>query len=214
MKTIEEAKEFESVLLAVIHEILNVYLAATMGLVFRLFGLRKGEVHLRHAEIYLVTTTVLLTLLVGLAQIWPNGMVFGWSLVVFGNIRLLQIVCINLNTLMFDYTPVGKDTQLVKRARWHLVAIAFSLFDAILIFGFMYQFFDHHYEILSQHFPHFFGYLYHSVMTIMVTGYGDIVPVTAGGRLVAMYETVMGLFFLVFLVSGALARLRYTQAQQ
>ncbi|MBI1909371.1 MAG: two pore domain potassium channel family protein [Deltaproteobacteria bacterium] len=198
-------EEYGSTILALTHSFFQTVIFVTMTSIYRLLGFRKEEVTLHHAEVFLVSTTLLLSSLIALSQIvlW-----LGWVVVVLGNLRIIQIISLNLMTLMFDFTPTGDPSIAVKRARWHLVAIGFSFIDAVLSFAFMYQFFDQRYQILNNHFPNFFHYVYYSVITITTTGYGDVFPVVLLGKFIAMYEASVGLFFLVFLVSGAVGRLQ------
>lgn len=197
-------EEYESVILAVTHMALDLISYATMGVVYRLLGIPREKVTLRHAEIFLVTTTALIISLIVGAEYWSP---LGWVVLIFGIFRILQIISLNLRTLLFDVTTVGEPTAAIKRARWHFVAIGFSFLDTVLLFGFAYQFLNHRYGILNQHFSGFFEYLYYAVITITTIGYGDIHPVTFFGRILVMGEAVVALFFLVLFVSGALARL-------
>lgn len=199
-----KAEEFDSMILAVSHSLLQGIIFLSMGSIYRLVGLPRERVTLRHAEIFLVSTTVVLASLILLSQFWPS---LGWVAVALGNLRILQIVSLNLNTLVFDFSPLSESTTALKKARWHFVALGFSFLDTILIFGFMYQFFDYRWQILNQHFSRFFEYFYYSVLTISTIGYGEIHPVEPLGRFLVMYQAMLGVFFLVFFVSGALSRL-------
>ena len=176
-----------------------------MGSVYRLFGIPKEARTLHHAEIFLVTTTALLIAVIFFAQYWP---MLGWFIVFLGNVRILQILALNLITLVFDFSPIGDSNAAVKRARWHFVAIAFSFLDAVLVFAFMYQFFDARWAILNEHSSGFLHYLYYTLVTMGTVGYGDITPVTEFGRLLAMYQILVALFFVVFFVAGAVGRLQ------
>lgn len=200
----EEKDAFESRILAGTHFFLEAIIDLTMRRVYRLFGLPRERVTLHHAEIYLVTTTVLLLVLVSAAQYWHP---LGWVVLFLGSLRIVQALSINLSTLLFDFTPVRESTGSVKRARWHFVAIGFSVLDTVLVFGFLFQFFDRRYQILNQHFPDFFEYFYYSAITFSTIGYGDIHPVTFLGRLIVLCEVSVALCFLIFFVSGALGRL-------
>lgn len=198
-------EEFGSFLLALLYICLQTFVKATMGSVYSLFGIPKEARTLHHAEVFLFTTTASLIFLICLAQYWP---MLGWFIVVLGNVRILQILALNLITLVFDFSPIGDSNAAVKRARWHFVAIAFSFLDSCLVFAFMYQFFDARWAILNQHSSSFLHYLYYTLVTTGTVGYGDITPVTSLGRLLVMYQILVSLFFLVFFVSGAVGRLQ------
>ena len=201
----EKQKEFESFLLAVTYVFLQGVVAWTMGSVYTLLGIPNEKRTLRHAEIFLVTTTALIIGMVCVAQLWRP---LGWVLIVLGNVRILQIISLNLITLVFDFSPISSAAAALKRARWHFVAIAFSFVDALLVFAFMYQFFDARWEILNCHSAGFLHYFYYSLVTMATLGYGDITPVTALGRMVCIYEIFVSLFFIVFFVGGAVGRLQ------
>ena len=48
-------------------------------------------------------------------------------------------------------------------------------------------------------------------MTLTTVGYGDIIPISAKARLVAVFEAVVGVFFLAFLVTRLVALYRAEQ---
>lgn len=207
MKRLSRIDDYDSFILAATHAVLDRIVSGSRRLVGLLCGVPPEKVTLRHTEAFLVTTTVLLILLIATAERWSGRAWVGWGVIVLGNLRILQIVGLNLSTLIFDVSLVGDATEWIKRARWHFVAIGFSFFDSVLVFGFMYQFFDSRFRILNQHFSSFWDYLYYAVMTITTIGYGDIYPVHWFGRLLVIYEAVLALLFLVLFVSGAVARL-------
>lgn len=209
----EKSVEFESWILAATHFVFKTVISVTMFSVYRLFGIRASRVTLRHAEIYLLATTALLGGLIFVGEFGGLNEVLGWIIIFLGNIRILQILSLNLDTLIFDIALIRETKAVLKRARWHFVAIGFSVLDTVLVFGFMYRFFDAKYGILNQHFPGFFEYFYYSTVTFSTIGYGDIHPVSTLGRWLVMYEVIVALCFLVFFVSGALGRLYRHQVE-
>jgi hypothetical protein len=50
--------------------------------------------------------------------------------------------------------------------------------------------------------------VFFSFMTLTTVGYGDITPISAEARLVAVFEAVAGVFFLAFLVARLVALYR------
>jgi len=201
----QKTDEFGSHFLAIAHIIFEETIRLTIHPVYRLFGVAKERINLRHGEKFLVGTSLLLILLVIASQYWAFP---GWALLFLGNVRILQIISLNLGTLLFDFTPVGESSiTILHRVRWHFVALGFSFVDTVLVFGFMYQFFDNRYQILNQHYSHFIDYFYYAMVTISTVGYGDIHPVTTWGRMIVMYEVSVALLFLAFFISGTLGRL-------
>ena len=203
-KYLQKAKEFDSEILAMSHLVFHVIAWLTLEPFFLICGIPKEKRGIRHTEYFLVLTTFVLVMLIFVAQFWSS---LGWVIVVLGNIRIIQIISLNLNTVLFDVALIAEGTDSIKRARWHFVAIGFSFLDTVMIFAYLYQFFDHRYGVLNQHSLGFFHYLYYSVMTITTIGYGDIHPVSTLGQVLVMYEAVIALMFILFFVSGALARL-------
>lgn len=198
----QKKEEFSSSILALVYLACEGITALTMDSVYRILGIPKKSITLSHAEIYLVSTTVLLIALILAASLWPP---LGWAMVFLGNLRILQIISLNLLTLFFDYTH-SESTAAVKRARWHFVAMTFSFFDTTLVFAFMYQFFDQRIHILNQHLPHFPDYFYYSLVTFATVGYGDIYPVTLLGRSLVCYQIVTSIFMVGVFVSGVIGR--------
>lgn len=204
MKDFQERKdEFSSAILAALYLGSKGVVALTIGGIYRLLGIPKENRTLKHAEIYLVSTTVILIILITAAQRWHA---LGWMIVILGNVRILQIISLNLLTLMFDFTPTSGEDAALKRARWHFVALSFSMLDVFLVFAFMFQFFDKNCQIMNQKLTHFVDYFYYVMVTMMTVGYGDITPVTPFGRWMACYMMAVSLFMIVFFVNGVAGR--------
>jgi len=199
----EKKEEYASVVLALLYLFCHGVVSLTMTSLYRFFGIRREAIKLKHAEVFLVSTTLFFVFLIVVSQYW---MALGWLVVIFGNLRILQIICINLLTILFNFTPTASAESSLHRARWHFVALAFSIFDVVLIFAFMYQFFDGQIGILNQHFSNYLDYYYYSLVTISTVGYGDVHPVTLLGRCLVSYEIVTFLFMIVFFVSGISGR--------
>lgn len=153
----------------------------------------------------MVVTTVLFMTLIAVAQHWAA---LGWVVVVLGNLHIFEILSLNLITVVFGYDLVDERLKVFKRAHFQLISLGFSFVNIVLSFAFMYQFFDAETKILSQHSGTFLDYLYYSLTTMSSLGDGSIVPVTALGRLLTMYEIVVSLFFLLFVVAGVLGRMQ------
>ncbi len=203
----QKSEEFGSFLLGFTYFVLNSIVALTMGSVYALLGIPKHKRTLRHAEIFLVSTTLLLICLIIASRYW---MWLGLAVLIVGNLRIFQILSLNLITIVFDFTPISKDAEVIKRARWHFVALGFSFVDILLVFSFMFQWFNDRWQILNVPAGDmgFLDYLYYALVTMATLGYGDILPVTHLGRGIAIYEILVSLFFLVFVVSGAVGRLQ------
>ena len=73
------------------------------------------------------------------------------------------------------------------------IMIIYLLLAALVIFN-----------VEPDTFPNFFEALYWSVVTMVTVGYGDITPVTVGGRIVAMISSIIGIIIFA-LPSGFIA---------
>lgn len=200
----KKTHEYHSLILALLFVFFNLVVTVTMLIIFKAFGLNQQNLQRHHLETYLIVTTGLIVGLITVNFFWEPA---GWMLVVLGVSRILQIISINSMTLLFDFHLL--DTSSIKdrdRARWHFVAILFSIADILLLYGFFFYFFNRLYRILSIPAEHFFDHFYYSMMTIMTVGYGDIVPITPLGKFLALSEIFVGVFLFVFLVNAAVSR--------
>lgn len=204
MDTFKKASdELGSHILAFCYFFCKFVINATMLSIYRLFAIRNEEITLHHAERYLVCTTLTLISLIVISQYFAS---IGWVVIFFGNLRILQILSINLMTILFDFTPTGNKSAYAQRTRWHFLALIFSLCDILLNFGFMYQFFDLRFNILNQHFTEFFSYLYFALETMATIGYGDVVPISVYSKILVAYQIVVDLFMIIFILSGVVGR--------
>lgn len=73
------------------------------------------------------------------------------------------------------------------------ILIIYLLFSALVLFN-----------VEPETFPRFFDAFYCSVMTMVTVGYGDVIPVTDGGRIVAIITSIIGVLIFA-LPSGFIA---------
>lgn len=204
METFKEVRdECGSVILAWVYFFFLGVVNLTMMNVYRLFRVKKENITLLAAEKFLVATTFFFIALIILSEYFNP---LGWAVVILGNIRILQILSLNFLTLIFDFSPSADKTARKKRTRWHFLALAFSLFDILLIFAFMYQFLDSKYLVFNNHFDELFSYFYFAVVTASTVGYGDIFPVTVFGKMLVTYEIIIAICVIIFSLSGVLGR--------
>lgn len=57
-------------------------------------------------------------------------------------------------------------------------------------------------QLQERHYP---LYVYYSFMTLCTVGYGDIVPAKAGARMLAVWESIVGQFYIAVLVARLVA---------
>ncbi len=199
----------ESLLLKGIHRFLLAVIDLTMVRVYRLFGLSKESVRMKHAEAYLIITSLFIIALVAGYNFLPTIEWIGWLALAVGNLRVVQILSLNLLTILFDQSPTHRKPQET-RVRWHMIALGFSFFDVIMVFTLMYQFLNDRFRILNDRHLSFVDSFYYATMTMTTIGYGDIHPVNDLGKILSTYQAIIAIFFLIFAASGALSRLHRT----
>lgn len=199
----KKKEELQSPILALLFFVFEAVIWITMLGPFALFGLHRGNLKIRHLEIYLVLSTLLFTsLILGGFQ----SVAVGWIAVFLGAARIFQIIALNSMTLLFGSGLLAPEVTGQTRSRWHFVAILFSIIDGLLIFGFLFWFLNQQYAILNIRSDQWIDHFYFSMVTMISVGYGDIVPVTPLGKVLALSEAVFGIFLFVFLVNSALTR--------
>lgn len=193
-------------LLKISYRVFYVVIDVTIVRVLNLFGIKKEDISWKHTEIYLITTTLLFIVL-ALGMQWEPQI--GWFILVIGNLRILQILSLNLMTILFDFSfsHSSQKKTYEQRARWHFIALGFSFLDTVLIFSMHYYFLSQHFQVLSQESIKFLDCFYYAVMTMTTIGFGDIHPVDSYGKILSIYQAVLAIFFLIFAVSGAISRL-------
>ncbi|MBI4374566.1 MAG: two pore domain potassium channel family protein [Deltaproteobacteria bacterium] len=199
----KRAEEFHSFILAVLFVFSDIFIRATMLFPLGLFGLSRDNLRPKHLEIYLISTTSVIVLFILLSHFWE---VAGWICLLVGTVRILQVMALNGMSLLFGLRLLSPHVPDRERTRWHFVAIFFSMFDVLLIYSFFYYFLNRRFEILNLRSESFFDYMYYAMITLMTVGYGDIVPVTPLGKFLAMSESFVGVYLLVFLVNAAMGR--------
>jgi Ion channel len=174
--------------------------AGLMTLVFLSAALAVGERRKTLAwAVVLVTPTV-----VGkwLNHLWPDLLPF-W---VFVGAGLLFVAFVVVHLLRF-----------ILRARWVNSEILCAGVATYLMLGWFWAF---AYMLVNQLVPDSFVFtvgpaaarsmegfrsLYFSYSTLTTVGYGDIIPVSSGGRMLAMTESIAGLFYVTLLIARLVA---------
>ncbi|MBI2501217.1 MAG: two pore domain potassium channel family protein [Deltaproteobacteria bacterium] len=199
----KKAEEYHSLILSLLFHVCDFIVSRTLLDLFRLSGVKRDQIKIRHLEIYLCGTTFLILLLIYLS--WSSNLA-GWILVILGSTRILQVISINAMSLLFGLRLLSPEVPDRERMRWHFIAIFFSVLDILFLYGFFYHFFNRLYGVLSVSPDSFFDHLYFAMITLMTVGYGDIVPLSALGKFLAISETFVGVFVFVFLVNSAVSR--------
>jgi len=192
-----------SLILSLFYRFFDAVVRGTMLSVFRLCRLSRGNLLIRHLEVYLVGTTLMIVLLISLSLVFHW---VGWVMVIVGGLRILQIVSLNVMSLLFGPRLLSPEVPEKDRIRWRFVAILFSIFDILLIFAFYFHFFNRLYAVLNIGPRSFLDHFYYSMMTLMTVGFGDIVPVSPLGKFLTVLETFMGVFLFLFLVNAVMGR--------
>lgn len=110
-------------------------------------------------------------------------------------LRLIDIIQVNVNLLLFDIIRTTSTTLITKYTR-AIILIIWNYFEIILIFGFYYLSNNH----LLKGYSVWSDAYYFSGITQITIGYGDLSP-RGYLRLATFSQGLIGTIFLVFIIS-------------
>ena len=194
-------REYKSFILALLFPAADLIVKTTMFGVFRLFGIQRDKILIKHAEVYLIATTFTLIILPLVSILYP---IVGWVTVVIGTLRILQIVAVDFLFIYFNFHMFSKSVHDRDRARWHFVAFSFTVVDLVIIYSFYYYFFNRLYGILNTKALNVIDYLYLSAATLTTLGANSITPVRALGKILMISEVGMGIFLFAIIINAAM----------
>ncbi len=129
------------------------------------------------------------------------------------NIDILEITASLLNTVFYIYIVYKLISQFVKAKKvsklvilgsingYLLMGLAFSIFTIVV--SWLYP--NSYYSSISNTFlkdtANFHTYIYYTFITMATVGYGDIVPISAAARAIAVLISVSGQFYIAILVA-------------
>jgi len=129
------------------------------------------------------------------------------------NIELLENVASLLNTIFYIYIVFKLITQFVKAKKvsrlvilgsingYLLMGIVFSILTILVTWFYPNSYFSSASNTFLSHTVNFHTYIYYTFITMATVGYGDIVPISAAARAVAILISVTGQFYIAILVA-------------
>jgi hypothetical protein len=156
---------------------------------------RRGE-NVGAVDAYLLANLVLSLIFLALSS--PIGVSwFEWIFIGYGAIRVLEIMVYHVNTIVLERNP------LVVRSYRRIVVLALQGYVEVLFWFALFYRNGSEWFRESRIISTFDGFLYMSIVTMATIGYGDITPITRGGRLIVIAQIGCA----VFLTLVILARL-------
>ncbi|MBE0647595.1 MAG: hypothetical protein IH596_07420 [Bacteroidales bacterium] len=135
-----------------------------------------------------------------------------WIAKIIGN-EVLEIVASLLNTIFYTYIVVRLVRQFVKAKTvsplvilgtingYLLMGLVFSIFTIVISWLYPNSYISSINDIYLTDKANFHTYIYYTFITMATVGYGDIVPVSAAARAVAVFISVSGQFYIAILVA-------------
>jgi len=126
-----------------------------------------------------------------------------WIFVIYGILRISDIVIYNINVILFDqYRHNGsKKDHMVRSFRRILICLFINYSEILLWFAIFYRFFKHCFSMPNVCLNNLWGSLYFSIVTMTTLGYGDIKPINNCGACLCGLQTLIGVFWVVVVVA-------------
>ncbi len=151
--------------------------------------------------------------IVDLLAILPFYLMVAYNMQAVRAFRLLRLL--RLFKLVRYTNAVQRFRRAFALARDDLVLFGVSALIVLYLAAIGIYHFEH--EVQPERFASVFDSLWWAVATLTTVGYGDIYPVTAGGRVFTFFILVLGLGFVAVpsgLIASALSRVRAEEAAQ
>jgi len=135
-----------------------------------------------------------------------------WIGKIIGN-EVMEIVASLLNTVFYTYIVVKLVRQFVKAKTisplvilgsingYLLMGLIFSIFTIVVSWLYPDSYLSSVTNIYLVDKVNFHTYIYYTFITMATVGYGDIVPMSAAARAVAVFISVSGQFYIAILVA-------------
>jgi len=135
-----------------------------------------------------------------------------WVAKILG-IDVLEIIASLLNTIFYIYIVIKLVRQFVKAKTvsplvilgsingYLLMGLVFSIFTIVVSWLYPDSYLSSVTNIYLTDQVNFHTYIYYTFITMATVGYGDIVPVSAAARAVAVFISVSGQFYIAILVA-------------
>jgi len=126
-----------------------------------------------------------------------------WALIIWGALRIFEIVIYQINVLFFDpyETEAGSQEYSLGGYRRIIILALHNYLELIFWFTSFYlqsrALFNDPKGVLNS----WLGTIYYSVVTITTLGYGDVTPCSDWTRFLVISQTLIGVFFIAVIVA-------------
>lgn len=143
----------------------------------------------------------------------PQLLLLGFDTRLLRSLRLLRLVRLGK---LARYNAAVRRLHLALRLAWEELVL-FGFASAVLLFIAAAGIYQFEHEAQPQAFASVFHSLWWAIATLTTVGYGDVVPVTAGGRVFTFLVLLVGLGVVAMpagLVASALTRARQAETEE
>ncbi len=126
-----------------------------------------------------------------------------WFFVIYGILRISFVVIYNMNAILFDpfRHNCSKGPYMVRSFRRVLICVFINYVEILLWFAIFYRLFKHRFCMFNVCLNNLWGSLYFSVVTMTTLGYGDIKPIDNCGAFMCLFQTLIGVFWVVVVIA-------------
>lgn len=148
--------------------------------------------------------------LIDLLAILPFYLALGLD---FRSLRIFRLARLALLLKLFRYNKAARRLKLAFRlVREEVMVFGFFSMALIYLSAVAIYYFEH--EAQPDVFVSVFDGIWWAVVTLTTVGYGDVVPITAGGKMFTFFVLIVGLGMIAIpsgLVASALGKVRETE---
>ena len=128
---------------------------------------------------------------------------------VYGCLRILEIMIVQINLLLFDQFRAAKQKwpYFVTSFRRTVLLLIHNYLEIIIWFALLYHTFYYLFETKNIYLNTVLGSAYFSLVTMTTLGYGDITPKSQWGIVIVIIQALIGIFMAILLLARFIALL-------